>query len=97
MGGRRYRRLRIRRYAAEGYTGLFGQAEGERDHPVNEAVKELAERVPEDAYPIILIWGHEGQAAMLPLGIHLDKLPAWLIRYAAALEVEIALMKHKQH
>lgn len=66
---------------------------------MNEAVKEIAERVPEDAYPLIVIWGTgEGETAMLPLGIDLDKLPDWLIRYAHALKaklmVESELRKH---
>lgn len=66
---------------------------------MNEAVKELAERIPEDAYPMIIIWGTpEGETAMIPLGIELDKLPDWLIKYAHALKakflVDSELRKH---
>jgi hypothetical protein len=64
---------------------------------VNEAVTDLAERVPEDAYPIILIWGQDGQTCMLPLGIKLEMLPDWLIKYAAALRVELELGKYRKH
>jgi hypothetical protein len=58
---------------------------------VNPTVATMAHRIPDDAGPIIVLYGQGEQTGMLFVGVQLEALPEWLVKFARELTAKLAV------